>query len=162
MGISTGTDGWPEKRQRSQPSVMRPLREGMSERTANVKPGPTPAPQSPRGRFRGTYALRPSCNWAERWCASAKYPPSTPGQQQSSSSEEEKEQYPGSAWLSEEGPGSISPKAGTTEASSSRARRRVRKSRTPSCYVLQGRTTAHVADDVGPWWPGKTWPSHWT
>ena len=79
MGISTGTDGWPEKKQRSQPSVMSPLREDMPKRMAKVKPGPTSAPQGPGGRFRGTYALGPSCNEAGRWCASAKYPPSTPG-----------------------------------------------------------------------------------
>ena len=37
MGISTGTDGGPEERQRSQLPVMSPRREGMSGRTAKVK-----------------------------------------------------------------------------------------------------------------------------
>ena len=46
--------GWPEKRQKSQPSVKSPVRDGMSGRTANVKPGPAPPPQGPDGRFQGT------------------------------------------------------------------------------------------------------------
>ena len=61
-GISTfgqgpsqqGTCGWPEKRQRSNPSVMSLGREGMYGRMAKVRPGPAPSPQGPGGRFRGT------------------------------------------------------------------------------------------------------------
>ena len=41
------------KRQRTQPSVMSPGRDGMSRRAAKVKPGPASPPQGPDGRFRG-------------------------------------------------------------------------------------------------------------
>ena len=54
-------DGW-RKKDRSQPSVMSPGRDGMSERVAKVKPRPKPPPQDPGGRFRGTYAQGPLRN----------------------------------------------------------------------------------------------------
>ena len=52
-GIAMGTNGWPEKRQRGQPSLMSPLREGKSWRTVKVKPGPAPAPQCQVDGFAG-------------------------------------------------------------------------------------------------------------
>ena len=48
-----------EKTDRSHPSVMSPGRDGMSGRTAKVKPRPEPPPQNPGGRFLGTYAQGP-------------------------------------------------------------------------------------------------------
>ena len=51
--------GWSEKTDRSQPSVKSPRRDGMSERTAKVKPRLEPPPQDPGGRFLGTYAQGP-------------------------------------------------------------------------------------------------------
>ena len=90
-----GISEWPEKKDRSQPSVMSPGKDGMSRRAAKVKPRPEPPPQDPGGRFRGTYAQGPSGNDAWRWCACAMYPSSTPGRQQSSSWTEETERYPG-------------------------------------------------------------------
>ena len=59
-----GTGGWLEKRQRSHPSVMSPVREGMSGRTAKVKPGPASPPEGPGGRCRGTYVPSPEGNGA--------------------------------------------------------------------------------------------------
>ena len=47
------------KKYRSHPSVMSPERDGMSGRTAKVKPRPEPPPQDPGGRFPGTYAPGP-------------------------------------------------------------------------------------------------------
>ena len=58
------TGGWPEKRQRSKPSVMSPVRAGMPGQTAKVKPGLAPPPQGPCGRFLGTYVLGPVGNGA--------------------------------------------------------------------------------------------------
>ena len=61
--ITTGTGGWPEKRQRSHPSVMSLGRDGTPGRTAKVKPGPAPPPpQGPGGRFRGTCEPGPEGN----------------------------------------------------------------------------------------------------
>ena len=57
-----GIGGWPEKKERTHPSVMSAGRYGMSRRAAKVKPGPEPPPQDPGGRFRGTYALGPLGN----------------------------------------------------------------------------------------------------
>ena len=47
------------KKDRSQLSVKSPGRDGMSERTAKVKPRPELPPQDPGGRFLGTYAQSP-------------------------------------------------------------------------------------------------------
>ena len=57
-----GIGGWPEKKDRSHPSVMSPGRDGMSGRAVKVKPRPEPPPQDPGGRFQGTYAQDPSGN----------------------------------------------------------------------------------------------------
>ena len=54
-----GIGGWSEKIDRSQPSVMSPGKDGMSGRTAKVKPRPEPPRQDPGGRFLGTYAQGP-------------------------------------------------------------------------------------------------------
>ena len=40
---------------------MSPVREGMSGRTAKVKPGPVPLPQGPGGSFRGVGRVKVVC-----------------------------------------------------------------------------------------------------
>ena len=55
------------------------------------------------------------------------------------------ERYPGPAWLSEEGLARATPKADTPKISSSRARRRPRKSRTPSWQEQQGQKQPHTS-----------------
>ena len=54
-----GIGGWPEKKDRSHPSVMSPGRDGMSGRAAKVKPRPELSPQGPGGRFLGSYEQGP-------------------------------------------------------------------------------------------------------
>ena len=124
QGISTGTDEGPEKRQRSQPSGRSPRRAGMSGRTAKVKTrAKSRHHKNPGGRFWGTYGIGPSRNWAGRRCASAKNGPSTPGRQRTSSAKKTRSDTQGNP----ANRGRTTTKAGTTETSSSGARRRLRK-----------------------------------
>ena len=51
------------KKDRSQPSVMSPRRDGMSGQVAKVKPRPEPPPQDPGGRFPRTEAQGPLGNY---------------------------------------------------------------------------------------------------
>ena len=138
---------------------MSPLREGMSGWTAKVKPGSALAPQGPGGRFRGTYALGPLVNTTGRWCASASTRLQHLGDSEVLLFRDRA--IPRVFLARGGGPrkGRVSPKTGTTEISSSGARRRPCSSLSPSCHVQRERTTAHITDDVGSRGPGKTWLS---